>query len=531
MDHCNPCKEHNQHLIDTKSMPGIWLCDEKHKTRSKMVHDVSNLKVYQNCNREYIYPYQEGESDDDFAVHPSEMINECIELILMRHKKKHIRYFPNEDFDDDNSDHHDDALRFRPENLQFVKEIWNLLKKNTVYMILDIAKVGASPEYTLHAVVVMEPYVLIAEKKSPIIHLAACHFQYDATTHLETLMLHIFSNDYFKQFHSLFIKSMIGSQYISVNKDDPEMKTCNIAETMKKIGFNDAEKGCLFELVHEDSKVMSCDRKTINQGLSTMFKKDQSYRVVSIDRVKKVFAYYHKNQFSFFSHAFGWNQATMDDMSLLNQREQRVCMKSKGAAFILKGSGYRLESIGRIRSYQIVCGNHTRFYQNYYITESNCAWLSAAMLIYQRGRSIGRYMTDLLKKNPNKYDWLALMKVPKDRVQMNHWTLQSLLQKDKKINYCLKKVPETMPYLDMMLDPTTTGQYICQLCTKAGSESHVIGIDCDDKRIYDCMEKYVFHLTLENIDYCCGPNENGIKKFIRCLEIVRTQKPNKQKKK
>ena len=80
------------------------------------------------------------------------------------------------------------------------------------------------------------------------------------------------------------------------------------------------------------------------------------------------------------------------------------------------------------------------------------------------------------------------------------------------------------------MDSSTKGQYICQLCTKAGSESHVIGIDCDDNRIYDCMEKFVLHLTKENIDYCCRPNENGIKKIIHCLQKVSTQRPNKQTK-
>ena len=38
-----------------------------------------------------------------------------------------------------------------------------------------------------------------------------------------------------------------------------------------------------------------------------------------------------------------------------------------------------------------------------------------------------------------------------------------------------------------LMDSSTKGQYICQLCTKSGSESHVIGIYCDDNRIYDCV--------------------------------------------
>ena len=137
-------------------------------------------------------------------------------------------------------------------------------------------------------------------------------------------------------------------------------------------------------------------------------------------------------------------------------------------------------------------------------------------------------MTDLLKKDPNKYDWLALMRVPKDRVQINEHTLQSLLQNDKNIYFTLKKVPQKMPYLDLMLDESTTGKYICQLCTNAGSETHVIGIDCDQKKVFDCMEKVVLRLRKRNIDHCCGPNENGIKKITKCYQIVATQKPKKK---
>ena len=122
------------------------------------------------------------------------------------------------------------------------------MKNNTAYTIFDVVEIDGCPEYQLQV------YALIADKKSPIIHLVACRFDCDTTTRIETLMLHIFANDYSRNSTIYFIKSIVGLQYIRINKKAIEMETCDIVNTTKKIGFNDASKGCLFELADNKSK-------------------------------------------------------------------------------------------------------------------------------------------------------------------------------------------------------------------------------------------------------------------------------------
>ena len=490
-------------------------------------------------------------NESDFALHPNYVIDLCIELILSRYAKIHTKFYDSSDEDDDNNEDKNDQnnnedegdynggtmfdpeRRKKRENVQLVTYIWNLMKRFQVYMIFELDNIDDGDdvdeqEYVIQAVIVVELYCMIAEKKTPIIHLAACKFSADATSLFDILMAHVFANSYYSDSTVYFIKSVPGTRYLTTNADDHDMRCVDISDKMKKLGFNDAPEGCLYELADKKSKVMSCERRVFYEKISGKRDKDATYRVCLVDKAKKVFAYYHDNKFSFFSHSFGWTKASGYDMTLLSQREQRTCKKMNGQAFALKGSGFRPESIHRPSMKERVCGIRQRFYQHHYITESNCAWLSAAMLIYEVDKKTARYMTDLLKKDPNKYDWLALMRVPKDRVQINEHTLQSLLQKDKNIYFTLKKVPQKMPYLDLMLDESTTGKYICQLCTNAGSETHVIGIDCDQKKVFDCMEKVVLRLRKRNIDHCCGPNENGIKKITKCYQIVATQKPKKK---
>ena len=57
-----------------------------------------------------------------------------------------------------------------------------------------------------------------------------------------------------------------------------------------------------------------------------------------------------------------------------------------------------------------------------------------------------------------------------------------------------------------MFSVTTKGIYICRLKGSSGDQSHVVGIDCDTKRIYDGMEDYSYKLTKESIAHCARPN-------------------------
>jgi hypothetical protein len=64
-------------------------------------------------------------------------------------------------------------------------------------------------------------------------------------------------------------------------------------------------------------------------------------------------------------------------------------------------------------------------------------------------------------------------------------------------------------FIDYLLDTNTTGLYVCMLQMRIGIKTHVIGIDCYKKTIFDCMEDYSLCLNKENYDYCCGQGSLG----------------------
>ena len=103
----------------------------------------------------------------------------------------------------------------------------------------------------------------------------------------------------------------------------------------------------------------------------------------------------------------------------------------------------------------------------------------------------------------------------------NTITLQDFLQKDKRIPYQLKRVKkDSKLFKDYVLNPITFGNFLCQLGTRTGQCTHVVGIDTTNNKIYDCLENYILDLNISNLNHCCGPYQNGLNKIKRCYQIV-----------
>ena len=49
------------------------------------------------------------------------------------------------------------------------------------------------------------------------------------------------------------------------------------------------------------------------------------------------------------------------------------------------------------------------------------------------------------------------------------------------------------------------GMSVAMLNDKGGNASHTIGINLEKQLIYDCQEKFVLKLTVDNLSVCCGP--------------------------
>ena len=51
-----------------------------------------------------------------------------------------------------------------------------------------------------------------------------------------------------------------------------------------------------------------------------------------------------------------------------------------------------------------------------------------------------------------------------------------------------------------------TGLIVAMLIDNNGTSTHTVGINLDKGLIYDCKEKYVMELSIDNLSVCCGQN-------------------------
>ena len=71
------------------------------------------------------------------------------------------------------------------------------------------------------------------------------------------------------------------------------------------------------------------------------------------------------------------------------------------------------------------------------------------------------------------------------------------------------------------------GLYLCIPKASPESKANVIGINCNEKKIYDSDVLYELELTEDNINRCCGKNKMGIAAITTCFEIIEQPKKSK----
>ena len=142
-------------------------------------------------------------------------------------------------------------------------------------------------------------------------------------------------------------------------------------------------------------------------------------------------------------------------------------------------------------------------------------------------------MIELYMGNYNRFEWLHLSRINRDilhqKRKYGYETVQEIVQKHK-FGYQSKKTKlknANDNHLTTLLNPETKGLFLCCLKTNSGMNSHVIGIDCNNQKIYDCEETHALTLTKSNISLCCGENSGGVKEVSLCFII--DERPKKKK--
>ena len=226
----------------------------------------------------------------------------------------------------------------------------------------------------------------------------------------------------------------------------------------------------------------------------------------------------------FYSHAFQWSKCpNQQQLGYIKKQAKQWCEKHRNQPYRLTGAGYR----PRNDSNRLSDDDKKELLRQEFqmLTDESwsncCAWLSAVLLINVDNEKLATHMLNLMSKEPiSDFEWMCFNKDPN-----NGKLLINRLQR-KDIKYNLKKVAhygKEKTYIDIMLDEDTKGQFLCQLRTSTGTSTHVIGVDCNRKLIFDCCEKYALKLTRDNLDYCCGEESGKLDRIIYCFQLVPAQ--------
>ena len=234
-----------------------------------------------------------------------------------------------------------------------------------------------------------------------------------------------------------------------------------------------------------------------------------------------------------YTHAFGWDKAKAHDFKNLSYERKQFAQENSGKEFVYKGFGARNTISNKdlaIFDYDMPIPDIYK--QQSYTTENNCVWLSTALVVRSFDDRDGQYMIDLFLKNKQKFEWMSIkgnkMKDDHHSHEMSiiygTETLQEKLQRD--IGYHLKKVPkpENRCYKDYLINDRDNGKFIVMLKLTDGQYSHVVGVDCDIGKIFDCMEEYALDLQSDNFDFCGGTVGVKVECIPICFELVDNQK-------
>ena len=240
------------------------------------------------------------------------------------------------------------------------------------------------------------------------------------------------------------------------------------------------------------------------------------------------------DNYEVYSHTFGWNKAMKYEIPNASSSVIKEAKSKIGCSIKMEGGGHRSKMIN-LPTGSIVRPIPRKFHQAYYkYNGSNCTWLAAAMLINIEEPNIADLMLAKLdgsKKLIKHFEYMQLTKYsrnqkkyfskddqPKPLVQYLEDFYKHQL---KKVNANNIVKGDKCGYMAYLLNKDTKGYYLCQITTEGGQKSHIVGLDCTNGEIYDCMETHTLKLNRENLDYISDVKLGGISGIYVCKEIIK----------
>ena len=259
---------------------------------------------------------------------------------------------------------------------------------------------------------------------------------------------------------------------------------------------------------------------------------ENKYKICKISGDYKLKFRYHNGEFQVYSHAFEWTKANDADYKSLTYQRKKFAQNHEDEEFVYRGGfGARTTIEDKdLAQFDFEIPIDDNYKQMSYSTENNCVWLSTAIIVSKMNKMDGDHMIQMFRKDKQKFEWMRIKSKKKDKYdEMSSIicppeSLQEKLQRD--VGYVLKSIPKPNNgcYKNKLLNDCHEGKYIVMLKLTDGQYSHVVGVDCDEKKIYDCMEDYGLELTSDNFDFCGGTLNEKVHSIPICFQLMDNNK-------
>ena len=412
------------------------------------------------------------------------------------------------------------------------------------YVIMDVVEDEAFDEMKFEVIAAatleQEAFLYPQHDQYCIFHLLALRLGYENQFHLETLIYRILEKKKLVGNKVLFVKQFGQYDYVSNEADFRKNGSEDIYvktpwDIFRECNFHLRNDKYIRVLVPPHSKTYAGSASSLANYCGKHLQEDSNLylRLYKIDNSVKSYARFKDGKYWLFNYNFGWNIVTAENMKYISLAMRDRLKMNGGESILLEGGGARNDGItGRIDPRLVGKKIDVMFTQDYHkVDGSNCAWLTAAVLMNIDDPLNAKKMIDDLKGNEEFYVYMQFKKFSKfQKAQQDQPRQLETLVKylEKKYQHNLKTVRKTKykDYKTMMLESDEKGYFLCQLISEGNSKSHVIGIDKTNNLIYDCEENNTFHLCEESLNYCVGRDYNCVKDISECVQLI--QSPRKR---
>ena len=421
---------------------------------------------------------------------------------------------------------------------KFSKLIEKLMVLFITYCVFDLKMVGNKYHYVVTGAFILEPYFDHDKKWCSIIHMFATTSKNKDQKQIQVLLNKSFQN-IDMQNHTVYVLTDIGNicchrsaKAIFIESYFKELGGLELLELQRELyGSISDDTGIMTGVV---SKLTNATSKYRNYGLGKAY----SVHGYITNYKKKYYRVSSDGELQFYTPGFKWTNALDFEKKLVSIQKYNIAWKEKGSIYQCKNM-YGSRTLSNSGSHALSHKKDAKpispmFQHATHHRENSCCWLTFALLVNVSNPVVACQLIEYYKKDYDRFEWLTLTKVNRDILyqeqQHGHDTLQAIVQKEIKCGYHLKRKKHSHGmncHLNFLLDSDSTGLFLCVLKARMVNGTHVIGINCSSRIIYDCEESFELELTRDNIDHCCGVNSGGIAAITTCFEII--EQPKKQK--